>query len=109
MALTNAVYLHPRGFGFQPVRTECTIQVQPGSAWEGGTLEFQSEGWEAIARHPIRAGAVKSTQSTPAAGLPVTRGVPSGLRQAGPGNVPPAAFRLGEMREALRLFVHILR
>ncbi len=135
MAMTNPVYLHPRGFRFQPVQTECIVQVQPGSAWEGGALEFQTAGGETIARHPIRAGAIKAT-------LPASARV--SLTKAGigercfyiamenpkvqrlltylyrgefrkdygnppAGNVSPAAFRLGEMREALRQFVYVLR
>jgi len=40
-AVTNPVYLRPKGYRFVPVTTDFTLQVEEGSEWLGGSAEFQ--------------------------------------------------------------------
>lgn len=127
LAVSNPVYLHPQGFSFQPQTTEFTLDVTPESSWLDGTVELQrADGTLIEARH-IRPGTL--TRNLPASARVVLRkdGRPDDQFYIAmenprvqelldylvygqfrrdypamkPGQVPPAAFRLDEMRQAL--------
>ncbi|MBC8453592.1 CehA/McbA family metallohydrolase [PVC group bacterium] len=52
-AITNPVYLHPRGYRFVPVTTDFTLHVTVGSEWVGENVEFQHANGEMIERANI--------------------------------------------------------
>jgi hypothetical protein len=127
MTITNPVYLHPRGFVFAPVTTRCTLAVAADSPWLGGKMLIQEADGAAIEHHRVVPGDI--TTSVPAtARIRLThpdreprqfylalenRKVQRLLQYLhngefrddypglAAGQVPPAAFRLDDMREAL--------
>jgi len=135
LAVSNPVYLWPKGFHPKPLRTMCSLRFALGSEWIGGAVEFQTTDGERIRREPIRAGTI--SLSVPAdsrvvlskAGLrsrmfyiameneavekdisylssgEFRRDYPD-LRQS---VVPPAAFRLEALRQALKRFEFEIR
>jgi hypothetical protein len=136
LAVSNPIYLWPQGFHRQPARTSCTIRIASGSKWIGGSLEFQAADGQRIRREPIHAGGVISA-SVPAdsrivlskEGLrprmfyiamenaEVERDISylstGEFRKDYPGIqqsvVPPEAFRLDSLREALKRFEYEIR
>jgi hypothetical protein len=130
LAVSNPVYLWPEGFEPKPARTLCRLHIPQGSKWNGGVMEFQTTYGGLIAQEPIRPGTIERTVSADARVLLSKPGLASrmfyiamenleverdisyltsgefrddfpNLRQ---GVVPPAAFRLDDLRNALRQF-----
>lgn len=135
LAVSNPVYLWPHGFHPQPARTWCTLRVASGSKWIGGSLEFQTADGQTIRREPIRAGMI--SLSVPASSRVVLSKTGLGsrmfyiamengevekdisylssgdFRKDYPGLpesvVPPEAFRLESLRQALKRFDYEIR
>jgi len=57
--LTNPVYLHPRGFGLLPARTDYTLEIGADSPWLGGRLAFEEADGAPLETLPVRPGAVR--------------------------------------------------
>jgi hypothetical protein len=56
LAVSNPVYLWPKGFHPVPARTSCTLRIASDSKWIGGSLEFQTADGQRIQREPIYVG-----------------------------------------------------
>ena len=134
MAITNPVYLHPPGFRFEPVRTDVSLEFRGRSPWLGGRVEFGSPEGDLLESHKVKAGAIRTRLQADARVFLTGPGgeaksfypavenerVQAMLRYlcAGeflrdhpglaPGEVPPEAFRTGELRAALRSFTRVL-
>ena len=135
LAVSNPVYLWPQGFHPQPARTRCTLHVSSGSKWIGGALEFQTAEGQSITRESIRAGSISLLLPADARIVLSKEGLHSrmfyiamenaevekdisylstgefrkdypGLPQ---GVVPPEAFRLESLRQALKGFEYQIR
>jgi hypothetical protein len=61
LAVSNPVYLWPQDFQPKPAHTACTLRVAPGSKWIGGSLEFQTADGQRIRREPIHAGIISAS------------------------------------------------
>ncbi len=61
LAVSNPVYLWPRGFHVNAARTVCTFHVPVGSTWNGGFIEFQSTNGQLISREHIHPGLIAKT------------------------------------------------
>lgn len=135
LAITNPVYLHPPGFQLAPATTDYTFRVMPDSPWVGGRLEFQDIGGEILETHPLRPGAIRVSLPASARVELVKEGMAprrfyiamenprvqkllaylytgefrKDFPGVSPGDVPPAAFRVAEMRDALRHCEYILK
>lgn len=135
LAVSNPVYLWPQGFHPKPLRTMCSLRFVLGSKWIGGAVEFQTADGERIRREPIRAGAI--SLSVPAdsrvvlskAGLRSrmfyiameNEAVEKDISYLSSGEfrqdypdipqsvVPPSAFRLEALRQALKRFEFEIR
>jgi len=59
LAVSNPVYLWPEGFHPMPARTACTLHVASSSRWNGGLLEFQTADGQLIAKERIRPGVIR--------------------------------------------------
>jgi len=130
LSVSNPVYLWPHGFHPEAARTSCTLRVASDSKWIGGSLEFQTAGGERIRREPIHAGIISLTVPADSRILLSKEGLQSrmfyiamenadvekdisylysgefrkdypGLRQS---VVPPEAFRLESLGQALKRF-----
>jgi hypothetical protein len=130
LSVSNPVYLWPHGFHPEPARTSCTLRVASGSKWIGGSLEFQTAGGQRIRREPIHAGIISVTVPADSRIVLSKEGLQSrmfyiamenadvekdisylysgkfrkdypGLPQ---GVVPPEAFRLESLGQALKRF-----
>jgi len=125
----------PEGFHVTPPRTFCRFRVPPQSKWNGGTIEFQTTGGRSIAQEPIRPGTIEKTVPANARILLTKPGVESRMfyiamenpevekdifyltsgefRQDFPhlqqSVVPPHAFRLRDLRKAVRRFDYELK
>jgi hypothetical protein len=134
-AVTNPVYLYPRGFHVAPATTSCLLRVAPLSRWVGGRIEFQQSDGRLIESRQITPGAIRITLPASARVLLQKVGERDSMfyiamenskvedllsylrygefRKDYPGlhggEVPPRAFRLPEMREALRVFEYDLK
>ena len=134
MAITNPVYLWPRGFTFSPLTTDVTLTFGSDSPWMGGTCEFLDPQSQSISKNVIRAGEIRQTlPANVQVRLTSTDGSEKSFHPAvenaevqkllrylyageflddhpglSPGEVPPEAFRIGEMREALARFARVL-
>lgn len=130
LAVSNPVYLWPSGFHPKPVQTSCTIHVDSGSKWIGGSLEFQTADGQRIRRDPIHAGIISASVPADSRVVLSKHGLPSRMfyiamengdvekdisylssgefRKDYPGLaqsvVPPEAFRLKPLRRALERF-----
>lgn len=129
-ALTNPVYIQPPGFAFKPVATECTFKFSSGSPWHGGRMIMETADGTFIEENKIRAGAIDVTLPASSRVRLVNAGADEkmfyiamanenlhrhlrylhdgeflkdfpGLK---PGEVPPEAFRLPLVREAISVF-----
>jgi hypothetical protein len=135
LAVSNPVYLWPLGFRPEPARTSCRLRVVSGSKWIGGSLEFQTAGGQRIRREPIRAGITSLTVPADSRIVLSKEGhqdrmfyiamenadvekdisyLYSGtFRKDYPGLpqsvVPPEAFRLEWLRQALKRFEYEIR
>ena len=135
LAISNPVYLWPRDFHLKPARTACTLHVAANSLWDGGSLEFQTADGQLIDRRPIHAGII--SKSVPASSRIVLSKegrnprmfyiamenvaveqilsylISGDFRTDYPGVsqdvVPPKAFRLGELRQALGRFEYQIK
>ncbi len=129
-AITNPVYLRPSGFQLAPVQTSCTLHVSGTSRWIGGTIEFQRSDGSVIKRQTVVPGIIRILLPANARILLTHPGLAnwsfsiamenaaietllsyltSGeFRKDYPelreGEVPPEAFRIGELRKALEAF-----
>ena len=61
LAVSNPVYLWPRGFHVNPARTVCRFHVPAGSTWNDGFIEFQTTDGRLISRGPIHPGLIAKT------------------------------------------------
>lgn len=130
LAVSNPVYLWPKGFHPEAARTFCTIRVASGSQWIGGTLEFQTADGQRIRREAIHAGKISASVPADSRVVLSKAGVRSRMfyiamenaevekdisylssgefRKDYPGLaesvVPPKAFRLESLRQALQRF-----
>ena len=130
MAITNPVYLHASGFAIQPATTQCSIRMSERSPWLGGKLTFETAAGELLEEYRLRAGTLKAEMPASARvaltqdGQVASRfyvameneSVQALLRYLHngeflrdhptlePGEVPPSAFRLDELRAALANF-----
>jgi hypothetical protein len=135
LAVSNPVYLWPHGFHPEPARTSCTLRIASGSKWIGGSLEFQTTGGQPIRRAPIHAGIISVTVPADTRVVLSKAGLPSRMfyiamengdvekdisylyrgefRKDYPGLppsvVPPEAFRLESLRQALKRFEYEIR
>lgn len=135
LAVSNPVYLWPKGFRPSPARTVCTLHIRPASKWNGGSLEFQTAEGRLIRRERIRSGVIR--QSVPAnskivlsktglkprmfyiamENLEVENDISylrygefrSDYPNLQAGVVPPAAFRLADLQRAVRTFDYELK
>lgn len=126
-AITNPVYLHPEGFHLSAPHTDCTLHVPPASRWLGGTIAFSHSDGTPIRTRKITSGLMRITLPANARITLRKPGHPdvsffiamenprveellsylttgrfrqdySHLR---PGEVPPEAFHLEELKNAL--------
>ena len=133
-AITNPVYFRPPGFHRAPLLTRCTLHVPETSRWIGGSIEFQRNDGSPIKRQTVLTGIMQITLPANARILLSKPGQADwsfsiamensaverllsyltsgefrkdypGLRQ---GEVPPEAFRLGELKKALAEFDYTL-
>jgi hypothetical protein len=130
LAISNPVYLWPRGFYPKPARTDCVLHVPEKSKWVGGSIAFETTDGQLTRREPIHPGTI--TASVPANSRIVLtkQGLDSRMFYIAmenvavekllsylvygefrkdypglaPGVVPPAAFHLEALRQALRSF-----
>jgi hypothetical protein len=130
LAISNPIYLWPRGFHPHPAHTACVFHVPADSKWKGGSIEVQTTDGHLIQRRQIHAGMIDA--SVPAnARIVLTKegleprtfyiamenvGVEKLLSYLVYGEfrkdypnlpqdvVPPQAFHLEELRRALRRF-----
>jgi hypothetical protein len=131
LAISNPVYLWPPGFYPKPARTDCVLHVPKESKWVGGSIAFETTDGQLIRREPIQAGTI-ITASVPASSRIVLTKQGRDSRMfyiamenvavekllsylvygefrkdypgLAPGVVPPAAFHLEALRQALRSF-----
>lgn len=135
LAVSNPVYLWPEGFEIKPGRTSCRFHIPSDSKWNGGIIEFQTTDGRVIAREPIRPGLIEKTLPANARILLKKPGLASrtfyiamenpeiekdvsyltsgdfrrdypGLQQS---VVPPRAFRLDDLRKAVKRFDYELK
>jgi hypothetical protein len=133
-AVTNPVYLRPPGFHRARLQTRCTLHVPRTSPWIAGSIEFQRNDGSLIRRQTVVTGIMRITLPADARILLSKPGQSdwnfaiamendaverllsylisgefrkdySGLGQ---GEVPPEAFRLGELKKALAEFDYTL-
>ena len=135
LAVSNPVYLWPQGFHPEPARTSCTLRVGSGSKWIGGSLEFQTADGQRIRREPIHAGIISASVPADSRIVLSKEGLQSRMfyiamenadvekdmsylysgkfREDYPGLlesvVPPEAFRLESLRQALKRFEYEIR
>lgn len=133
-AVTNPVYLYPPGFHTTPATTRCTLRVPASSPWIGGSIQFQQTDGRIIQTRPVTAGVIHITLPANARILVRKHGRPDWLfyiamendkvedlidyltsgrfRRDYPNlpqaDVPPAAFHLNELRQALSTFDYTL-
>jgi hypothetical protein len=135
LAVSNPVYLWPQDFHPEPARTACTLRVASGSKWVGGALEFQTADGQLIRREQIHAGTISG--SVPADSRIVlskdglqprmfyiameNEDVEKNISYLTSGEfrkdypdlpqsvVPPQAFRLESLRQALKQFEYEIR
>jgi hypothetical protein len=129
VAVSNPVYLHPRGTDFPaPATTKLKLTIRHGSPFEGGEVRMETAGGELL--HKAQAWAGTLTETLPASGH-VTLVHPGGpgrtdyLANSNPrvialqrylyrgrflrdfpsaksGAIPPQAWKVEEFREAMR-------
>jgi hypothetical protein len=133
-AVTNPVYLHPPGFHIPSLMTACTLDVPAASRWIGGTVEFEQMDGRLIERHQVAPGTMhitvpanarilfrKSGQADWGFSIAIENDavekilsyLTSGAFRKDfsdllPGEVPPEAFHLAELRRALAKFTYTL-
>jgi len=134
LAVTNPVYLYPSGFRSGPAETSCVLHVPSGSRWTGGSIEFQDTDGRPIASQRVVPGtmriqlpanarillrkpgqddwmfyiAMENAQVENLISYLVSGDFRKDYPNLRPGQVPPAAFRLPEMRKAISTFDYSL-
>jgi len=128
-AVSNPVYLHPRGQGFEkPAETRLELCISPDSPYHSGQVRFEQADGECIAQASLTAGTIR--EILPASGR-FTLIAPDGQEKteylinanpavlqlqrylyrgrflrdfpsARPGEVPVEAWRLGEYMQAMQ-------
>ena len=127
LVITNPVYLHPRGFRVEPMKTDYTLEVTSDSPWLGGRLTFEEADGTPLESRDVRPGPIR-LELPASARVRLEREVrervfyvamenppvqdllrylwAGGFRQDYPdaigGVVPHQAWRLDEMRDALQ-------
>jgi hypothetical protein len=135
LAVSNPVYLWPQGFHPQAARTSCTLRVDSGSKWIGGSFEFQTADGQCIRRDLIHPGIISASVPANSRIVLSKDGLESRMfyiamenaevekdisylssgdfRKDYPGLpqsvVPPEAFRLESLRHALKRFEYEIR
>jgi hypothetical protein len=135
LAVSNPVYLWPQDFHPEPARTACTLRVDSGSKWIGGSLEFQSADGQLIRREQIHAGIISGSVPADSRIVLSKEGLQSRMFYIAMENedvgknisyltsgefrkdypnlpqsvVPPQAFRLESLRQALKQFEYEIR
>jgi hypothetical protein len=135
LAVSNPVYLWPQGFHPEATRTSCTLRIASGSRWIGGALEFQTADGQRIRREPIHAGIISVSVPADSRIVLSKEGLPSRMFYIAMENadveknisylytgefrkdypdlpqsvVPPEAFRLESLRQALKRFEYEIR
>jgi hypothetical protein len=135
LAVSNPVYLWPRGFQVKAARTACTFHIPAGSTWNGGSIEFQTTDGQLIRRESIHPGVIAETVPADSRVLLRRTGLKSRMfyiamenaeveknlsyliygdfRKDYPtlqrGVVPPQAFHLEALREAVKSFDYELK
>jgi hypothetical protein len=133
-AITNPVYLHPAGFTVAPAQTACTLRFPSSSRWLGGIIEFQDGEGRPIQTQTVFPGAIRITlpansrvdlkkpgQSELNFSIAMENDAVEALvsyltsgrfrddfPDLHPGEVPPEAFRLDELKKALASFDYTL-
>lgn len=135
LAVSNPVYLWPDGYESKPARTLCRFHVPPDSKWNGGLIAFQTTEGRSIGQEPIHPGTLERSLPADARVVLKKNGLESrmfyiamenaeverdisyltsgefrkdfpGIR---PSVVPPQAFRLDDLRQAVRRFDYELK
>ena len=129
-AVTNPVYLYPAGFHVTGIQTECVLHIPATSRWLDGTIEFEDTKGHPIQSQKVSPGILRAT--LPANAKVVLRkkgqnelsfyiameniGVEKRLSyltsgqfrndypNLKPGQVPPEAFHLDQLRKLLESF-----
>lgn len=135
LAVSNPVYLWPKGYESRPANTFCQLHIPSGSKWNGGSVEFQTTDGRLIAKQPIHPGTIERTIPASARIQLKNAGVESRMfyiaienpkverdisyltsgefREDYPhlqqGVVPPQAFRLDDLRQAVQRFEYELK
>jgi len=135
LAVSNPVYLWPQNFHREQARTACTLHVASDSKWVGGWLEFQTADGQLIRREQIHAGIISGSVPADSRIVLSKEGLRSRMFYIAMENaevekdisyltsgefrkdypdlpqsvVPPQAFRLESLREALKRFVYEIR
>jgi hypothetical protein len=135
LAVSNPVYLWPAGFAVHPAVTACTFHVPAGGRWNGGVIEFQKTDGALIQRRVISGPTIAVTLPANARVVLHKPGLKErmfyiAMENAAVENnlsylidgkfrndypnlhrsqIPPQAFHLPQMREALRTFEYDLK
>jgi hypothetical protein len=135
LAVSNPVYLWPQGFHPERASTSCKIRVASDSKWIGGSLEFRRADGQRIRREPIRAGVISISVPADSRIVLSKEGLQSRMFYIAMENadvekdiaylsngefrkdypnlpesvVPPQAFRLQSLRQALKQFEYEIR
>ncbi len=130
LGLSDPVYLHPAGFRVEPVTTDMTLAIGADSPWLGGEIAIEAADGRVIERARVEPGEVRREVPANArvrltkdgraerlfyiaveneSAQELLRYLYDGEFLADypdtvPGEVPAEAFRIDEMREALRAF-----
>jgi hypothetical protein len=73
VAISNPVYLHPRGSGFEkPATTRVRLTIATGSPYAGGTVSFEDAAGQVLSEGHAKAGTIDQTM--PADGRVTLRG-----------------------------------
>ncbi len=128
MAITNPVYLRPKGFVFKPAATRLTVTVDPCGPWQGGQAELQDSDGTRLDSFKLSGGRCEVGEVPASAVLALTHGGSTGktlhiLNENAAvqrlydylakglflndypgleaGEVPAEAFKINEMAEAI--------
>ena len=133
-AITNPVYLHPAGFAVSPTQTACTLHIPSSSRWLGGTIEFEDWDGRRIQTRKVSPGVIRITLPANARidlkkpgqsemnfsiamenhavensiSYLTTGRFRDDFPNLQPGEVPPEAFHLEELKRALASFDYTL-
>lgn len=135
LAVSNPVYLWPQRFQPMAARTACTLRVADSSKWNGGWIEFQTGDGGFIAKEKISPGVIRKTVPASSRIVLSKAGIKSRMFYIAMENlevekdisylrfgefrkdypnlplrvVPPEAFHLAHLRQALSSFDYELQ